>query len=262
MKRFNLNISLVSVLLLLALPSVAHSETEYGAVPDDAQIERETIEAAENALDETESLATTISFAFDYLTAFVSEAGPPDFLTHAELKASTARLDGVRSILIINKDGTLMHDAFSFPAPDINLGDRDYVRNALSNPGMIVGEAVVGQTSGVPFVPISSYKQALSSVVTAIVDPRAIREPLNWCSGSCGGAVMTRQGKVVTSSPPNVPIDQQIIDRILASEENEGVFSYDKPNFKALIAFRKSERFPVIVFASHAVTPGGVLTTQ
>lgn len=262
MKRQHLKFSLVAAILLLASPALAHSDTTYEAVPDQEQIERETIEAAENALVQSESLATSISFAFDYLTAFISEAHPPAFLTHAELKATTERLDGVRSILVVSQDGTLLHDAFNFPAPAINLAERDYVNAALAEPGLIFGKSVVGQTSGVPFIPVSSYKQALSSVVTAIIDPRIVRDPFNWCSGSCGGGLLTAHGEIVTSSPPGVPIHEKIVSTILESEENSGVFIYERPNFKALVAFRKSERFPIIAFASHAITSDGVLSTQ
>ncbi|MCE7999932.1 MAG: hypothetical protein HEP70_13810 [Rhodobiaceae bacterium] len=262
MPRFKFNLSVVTALTLMVAPATSYADTVYQAVPDQAQIEQQTIEAAESALGETESLATAISFAFDYLTTFVSEAHPPDFLIHAEMKATTERLDGVRSILLINTDGSLMHDAFSYPAPNINLGERDYVQNALNQSGLVFGKAVIGQTSGVPFVPVSSQKPAMSAVLTAIVDPRKMREPLNWCGGSCGGALLTNRGEVITSSPPNAPIAPEVIETILAAEQNTGTFEYERPNFKALVAFRKSERFPVIVYTSHAVTPDGVLATQ
>ncbi len=262
MNRFRTATLIAAAILLLVSPTLAQGETVYQDVPNQEQIERDTAEAAQNALDETESLATSISFAFDYLTTFVSEAHPPDFLTHAELKATTDRIDGVRSILMINTDGSLMHDAFSYPAPDINLSEREYVRNALSQPGLVFGKAVIGQTSGVPFVPISSQKQALSAVLTAIVDPRKMRKSLEWCSGSCGGALLTNNGDVVASSPPNVQIPLEIVNTILAAEQNSGTFEYKRLNFRALVAFRKSERFPVIVYTSHAITPDGMFATQ
>jgi hypothetical protein len=263
MNRFKFDLTaVVAACALFALPSTAYAEVEYEVIPDQAQIEQDTVEAAENALDETESLATSISFAFDYLTTFISEAHPPDFLIHAELKATTDRIDGVRSILLINENGSLVHDAFSFPAPAINLGERDYVQNAIAQPGLVFGKTVIGQTSGVPFVPVSAQKPALSSVLTAIVDPRKMRKPLDWCGGSCGGALLTNKGEVITSSPPNAPISPEIISTILAAEENGGTFEYERPNFRALVAFRKSERFPVIVYTSRAITPDGIFATQ
>lgn len=261
--KFNVpQFSFFAAALLCSTTLFAAEETAYEAVPDEAQIERETVEAAESALRETEALTTSISFAFDYLTTFMSEAGPPDFLTHAELKATTERLNGVRSILVVGKDGTLRHDAFSFPAPTINLGERGYVQDALSNPGVTVGAAVVGQTSGVPFIPVSTFKPAINSVLTAIVDTRTMREPLNWCPGSCGGAVLTTRGELVSASPPEVTIPQEIISTVLASEDEQGTFVYERQNFKALIAFRKSKRFPIIVLASHALTSSGSIATQ
>lgn len=265
MLRFNLNLGAIAALAMLVAPSASNAEAAYEVVPDEVQIERNTIEAAENALGETESLATSISFAFDYLTTFVSEAHPPDFLTHAELKATTDRLDGVRSIILIDEDGTIQHDAFSFPAPQINIAEREYFQRALGTSGLVIGEGVVGRTSGIPFVPISIYKPALKSVLTAVVDPRKLREALGRCRGSsasCGGAVLTNSGRVVASSPPEVTIPAEVINNILATDERQGTFLYERPNLKALIAFRKSERFPVIVFASYAIASDSVFATQ
>ncbi len=265
MYRFNLMLSAVAAFILLATPSVSNAETPYQVEPDDAQIERNTIEAAANALGETESLATSISFAFDYLTTFVSEAHPPDFLTHAELKATTDRLDGVRSIILIDEDGTIQHDAFSFPAPQINIAEREYFQRALGVSGLVIGEGVVGRTSGIPFVPISIHKPALKSVLTAVVDPRKLREALGRCRGSsasCGGAVLTNSGHVVASSPPEVAIPAEVINNILASDERQGTFLYERPHLKVLIAFSKSERFPIIVFASYGIASDSVFATQ
>lgn len=246
-------------------PTGLYASTEYDVVPDEAQIEQDTIEAAENALSETESLATSISFAFDYLTTFVSEAHPPDFLTHAELKATTDRLDGVRSILLIGKDGGIQHDAFSFPAPQINVGEREYFQSALAHPGLVFGEGAIGRTSGVPFIPVSTSKPALNGILTAIVDPRKLRDSLDWCRGtsaSCGGAIATTGGKIVTASPAKAPIHIDV-SRILAEKsERIGTFIYERPNFRMLVAFRKSDRFPITVWASQTLTSDGMLATQ
>jgi len=262
MKCSKLHSSFLAAALLWSAPASAFEDASYVAIPDTAQIESDTVQAAADALRATESLATSVSFAFDYLTAFVSEANPPDFLTHAELKATTARLEGVRSILIVARDGELLHDAYSFPAPSINLSERQYVQDALANPGLILGKAILGQTSGIPFVPISTFKPALGAVLTAIVDTRTMREPLNWCDALCAGAVLTLEGEVVASSPPESTIPDEIISRVTSSNETSGTFVYERENFKVLIAFRKSERFPITVLASHSLTPSGALATQ
>ncbi len=261
------SLPLVAAFLLLASPSIAIADpgTGYHEIPDEAQIERDTIQAADDVLGETESLATSISFAFDYLTTFVSEAGPPDFLTHAELKATTARLDGVRSILVVDEGGSIRHDAFSFPAPDINVGERKYFQRALGTSGLIIGEEVVGRTSGVPFIPVSAYKPALNGVVTAIVDPRKLRDSLDWCRNtvaSCGGAIVTNTGRIVTASPAKAPIHDEVSQILLDKTERSGSFVYERPNFRMLVAFRKSDRFPVIVWASQSLTSDGMLATQ
>jgi len=264
MNRFNLNLA-AATLMLLASPTISYADPDYEAVPDEAQIARDTIEAAEATLRETEALGTSISFAFDYLTTFVSEAHPPDYLTHAELKATINRLDGVRSILVIDKDGSIRHDAFSFPAPTINLGEREYFQRALGTSGLVIGEEVVGQTSGVPFIPITTFKPALNGILTAIVNPRKLRYSLDWCRGtaaSCGGAVVTNTGNIVTASPARAPIHSDVSQILINRTERNGTFVYERPNFRMLVAFRKSERFPIIVWASQTLTSDGILPTQ
>ncbi|WOF74597.1 hypothetical protein QMT40_002251 [Parvibaculaceae bacterium PLY_AMNH_Bact1] len=256
---------MAAAILLLVSPTLALGETAYEEVADRERIERDTAEAAQSALDEAESLATSISFAFDYLTTFVSEAHPPDYLTHAELKATTDRLDGVRSILVVSEDGAIRHDAFSFPAPKINVAERQYFQQAMLNPGLVVGERVVGRTSGVPFIPVSIYKPALNGVLTAIVDPRKLRDSLDWCrniSASCGGAIVNTDGAIVTASPARAPIHKEVSKILVSKPEWQGTFIYERPNFRMLVAFRKSERFPIIVWASQTLTSNGMLATQ
>lgn len=266
MIRFNLSLTAAAtVLVLLIASSASHAEVEYNAIPDEEQIERDTINAAENVTDEADSLATSISFAFDYLTTFISEAHPPDYLTHAELKATTDRINGVRSILLVGTDGNVRHDAFSFPPPQINVAERQYFQNALAASGLVFGEGVIGRTSGVPFIPISTYKTALNGVLTAIVDPRKLRDSLDWCRGtsaSCGGAITTADGKIVTASPAKAPIHEEVSRILVSKTERSGTFVYERPNFRMLVAFRKSERFPITVWASQTLTADGMPATQ
>ena len=265
MNCFRTATPVAAAILLLVSPTLALGETTYQEVADQEQIERDTAEAAQNALEEVESLATSISFAFDYLTTFVSEAHPPDFLTHAELKATTDRLDGVRSILVVDKEGAIRHDAFSFPAPNINVGKRQYFQQAMATPGLVVGERVIGRTSGVPFIPVSIYKPALNGVLTAIVDPGKLRDSLDWCrniSASCGGAIVNTDGGIVTASPARAPIHEDVRQVLISKPERQGTFIYERPNFRMLVAFSKSERFPIIVWASQTLTSNGVLATQ
>lgn len=217
-------------------------------------LETDTNRAADQALKHTESLATTIAFAFDYLATFLGEAGPPPLVIQAELQATTERIDGARSILVVGRDGALLHDAFAYPAPSVNLANRHYIQNALEKPGLQFGEAIVGRTSGVPFAPLSVFKPSLDAVFTAIIDPRKLREPLNWCMSLCGGAILTDTGAVIAASPPETVLSEDLISKILEFEESEGLFRYERASFSVLVAFRKSDRFPIIVITSRAIT--------
>ncbi|MEQ9519805.1 MAG: hypothetical protein RLN89_10240 [Parvibaculum sp.] len=244
------------------LAAALWTNSTFGAQADQGNSEAETNRAAENALRQTETLMTSIAFAFDYLATFVGEAGPPAPIIHAELQATTNRLDGVRSLLMIAEDGTLQHDAFSYPAPQVNLGNRDYVIAAMTKPGMRIGAAIIGRTSGFPFAPISMRKPSINTVMTAITDLRKLREPLDWCLDACGGALLTDDGKIVAISPPETKLDDDLIQKIINNEEMNGSFVHSNERISFLISFRKSERFPFIILASKALAPTTSIATE
>lgn len=226
------------------------------------KIEAETVRAADQALKQTESVATSVSFAFDYLAAFVGEAGPPPAVIQAELQATTERLEGVRSVLIVGKDGTLLYDSFTDPAPAVNLGNRKYVRDALEKPGLQISETVMGRSSGFPFVPMAAYKPSIDAVLTAITDVRKLKEPLDWCFNTCGGVILSSAGEIIVSSPPEITISEETIAGIIGHEDDRGTFIQESGNISILFAFRKSERFPFIVLASRAFAPTGSVATE
>lgn len=238
------------------LSADAFANAEHG------KIEEETSRAADAALRETETLLTSVAFAFDYLATFVGEAVPPAPIIHAELKATTDRIDGVRSLLMIAEDGSLVHDAFSYPAPQVNLGNRDYVITAMNTPGLQIGEAVIGRTSGFPFAPISMRKPSVNMVMTAITDLRKLRKPLEWCMDACGGALLTQDGKLVAASPPEALIDETLLQEIMDNKETAGTFVHSHEQISFLVSFRKSQRFPFIVLASRALAPTASLATE
>lgn len=238
------------------------SASGASALADYSASEAETNRAADTALRQTETLITGIAFAFDYLATFVGEAGPPPAIIQAELQATTKRLDGVRSLLMIAQDGTLLHDAFAYPAPQVNLGNREYVIAAMTTPGVQIGEAVIGRTSGFPFAPISMRKPSINTVMTAITDLRKLREPLDWCMDACGGALLTRDGKLVAISPPEARLDDKIVQEIIEREETSGTFLHAREQISFIVSFRKSERFPFIILASKALAPTVSIATE
>ncbi len=233
---------------LLACGQLAWSQLAAASVDIDIH-EIETNRAADGALRQTEVMATAISFAFDYLATFMGEAGPPPLVIQAELQATTERLDGVRSILVVERDGGLLHDAFSYPAPTVNLANRHYIRIALERPGLQFDEAIIGRTSGIPFAPLSAFKPSLNAVFVAIMDLRKIREPLDWCMTICGGAVFTSEGTLVAASPPETVLPEDIIAKILTDTNQNGFFihQFEHTHLDWLIAFRKSKRFPIVI---------------
>lgn len=223
--------------------------------PVSAAAEEALSDRATHALQQVELLATTLDLAFDYLTTYIGYSGASDQLVHAEMAAITARVPAIRSILVIEEGGTLTHDAYTFPAPGINLSNRTYVREARHRIGLALSEPVVGRTSGAPFVPAAEWRGAIKSTLVAILDMRELRKPFDWCGPGCGGGIVTMDGNVIVHSPAEARVPRSLIVRITDVEDREGTFLFERENFRAEIAFRKSDDLPIAVYVVKALTP-------
>lgn len=241
---------LMLVLCLVISPGPAQSSPGI-------QSEKEMNAAAGRVLEQTERLATAIEFAFEHLATFIALSEAPGEIVHAELDATADRIDGLRSILVLSPDGDILWDAYSFPAPKVNLGSRTYFRRGLSANRLQFDEITAGRTSGFPFVPISVFKPSINAVITGILDPRVIQEPLNWCLESCGGALLTDDGRIVTISPVETRLSRSLVDTIMedhAAGASEGYVHEPRDNFALTVAWRASDKFPfyTIVFQHSA----------
>ncbi len=217
--------------------------------------------AASRVLEQTERFATAIDFAFEHITTFAALSDAPGEIIHAELDAVAKRLDGVRSIIVISKEGNILWDAYSHPPPQVNLSSRDYFRRSLTAHRLQFDEIAVGRTSGFPFVPVSVFKPSLDAVIAGVLDPRAIQQPLNWCLESCGGALLTKVGRIITISPVEARLSRDLIESITkdhASGASEGYVHEPRENFALTVAWRASSKFPLyaVVFqhAAGAIT--------
>jgi hypothetical protein len=199
-------------------------------------------------LERTETFANALDFAFDYAVTFRATSGAPAPVFQAELESIVSRLNGVRSMLVIDSDGALQFDAFSFPAPDINLASRPYFATAIENRGMHFEAPVLGQTSGFPFVPASSYKAVIDAVLVAVIDTRVLQKPLSWCLEKCGGAIITPDGQVVAISPDDTQLPAEIIEA--AKSERSGSLLVERGTFSLMTHWQKSEKrsFTAIAF--------------
>ena len=80
-----------------------------------------------------------------------------DIIVHGALKRYADKVKGLRAIIVTDSKGFLKYDSFSFPARELDLSDRHYIKAARLATGreFIIANPVIGRTSGIPFVPVS-----------------------------------------------------------------------------------------------------------
>lgn len=203
--------------------------------------------ALQGIIERTETFSSAIDFAFDYAATFIATSGAPMPVVQAELESIVTRLNGVRSLLVIDMEGKLLFDSFTHPAPEINLSTRPYFMTALETRGLHLGEIVLGRTSGFPFTPASALKTVIDSVLVAVVDTRELQKPLSWCQEECGGAILSPEGSILTISPFGTQLPEEIIEA--ASNEPSGALLLDRGAFSLLAHWQKSEKRQFIAVA-------------
>lgn len=125
---------------------------------------------------------------------------------HDDLGQIVQNTAGLRAIIYINKDGILSVDSFTYPARQISLADREYVKAVagVSDSDLYIGQPVQGRSSGVSFIPLSqSVKQESGEplgVVAGIVTPDALIRQDILCT-HCFMGIFTKEGTKLVSYP-------------------------------------------------------------
>lgn len=168
-------------------------------------------------------------------------------VVHEEFRAISDRLPGVRAIIAIGPDGSLVIDSYQHPAPEVKLGDREYVKEARSKPGLYIGSAQIGRTSGIPFLPAS--KLVGEHVIAAIISPHFLIHEEGRC-GDCVSAILREDGSMIASFPPAAELPPNVLSLPLINKNLEGNATSLFNRTESVIAWRRSEIFPVIVLGA------------
>ena len=100
-----------------------------------------------------------------------------ELIIHEALGRYVKRAPGLRAIIATDKNGILKHDSFRYPAANVDLKDRQYVKEALKKTEreIYIGSPKKGRTSGVAFLPMSQpifdLDKNVVGVVAGIVTP-------------------------------------------------------------------------------------------
>lgn len=164
-------------------------------------------------------------------------------IVHAELKRLTKGVPGARAIIVLDKKGQLKHDSYKYPATPLDLSQRLYFKEAKSKKSVVIGEQVIGRTSGSSFVPIAKKVGDLTFVVVA--SPYALVDVQSECA-DCWSIALQSEGKLVTMFPPEEQVSQTLLRVPLSSSQDIGsnIIRYKKS--VVVVAWRKSPDFPLI----------------
>lgn len=176
-------------------------------------------------------------------------------IAHARLKRYQRAAAGLRSILAIGADGKLQHDSYNLPAPDFNLGDRIYVREAVrqGTGDLRINAAVKGRQSGLPFIPITrgtfDVEGKATGVVVGIMGPETLLPDDSDCA-LCVSAVLTDQFDILVSRPSGLQLPKDLLNIIRNSFAKSGLELVDLKGGKQLVSWSKNEYAQVITIAA------------
>ncbi|WP_157108228.1 sensor domain-containing diguanylate cyclase [Azoarcus olearius] len=166
--------------------------------------------AAATALRRAESLFElldrTLSGVSEVVAARASTA-PDDVYLHRLLLRRNAITPALVSINLIGADGRLLSTSRTYPAPPIDLSDRDYVKAQIDdwNKGLFLGSPVTSRLSGIQIVPISRRVNndggRLIGVVSGAIDPHYLHDLVsNGADGLLLG-IFRRDGHALACLP-------------------------------------------------------------
>ena len=125
-----------------------------------------------------ESVMLGLRAALEKLVLLYRIEGNDGRAMHNELRRLELEIPHVLSLGVVNKAGIVIHSSRSFPAPNVYLGDRDYIRLFLDGgvQSFFLGGPVSNKFDGMwqisMSMPVRDEAGALQAVVTSVVDPK------------------------------------------------------------------------------------------
>lgn len=237
---------LIALLLACLLGTIQEAQTQT-AVPESLLREVRTTVAL-NRLS-TERILLGIDHALD-TAGYALKITDNARVIHEEFRDIAERLPGVRAIIAIDKNGKLIVDSYTHPAPVLNLSDRDYFKAAQIRLGLYIGTTKKGRTSGIPFLPVA--KQVGDYVLAAIVSPHMLIHEEGRCF-DCVSALVREDGSVIASFPPAADIPDQVLSLPLINKSLEGNSTTMFSKTQSIIAWRRSDLYPIIVLGARGL---------
>lgn len=181
-------------------------------------------------------------------------------IAHSRMKRYERAAAGLRSILAVGADGTLMHDSYNLPSPDIDLGDRIYVREAVrqGSGDLRINTPVVGRLSGLPFIPITrglfNVEGEAIGVIVGILGPETLLPEDSNCA-LCVSAVLTSDMDILVSRPSGVQLSEELIHHIDESMSSTGLKLIKRNGTMKLFTWTRNNHAGVITVIGELLPP-------
>ncbi|WP_135081788.1 hypothetical protein [Terasakiella sp. SH-1] len=132
-----------------------------------------------------------------------------ELIIHEALGRYVARSPGLRAIIATDAKGKLRYDSFKYPAKNVDLQDRDYIKRALKQTErtIYIGTPIKGRTSGIAFLPMSQaifdLEKKVTGVVAGIITPdKLIRQ--NILCNQCFVGIYKESGEQIAVYPTSL----------------------------------------------------------
>lgn len=143
---------------------------------------------------------------------------------HEALAKYVDRTPGLRAIIVIGADGRLKIDSFTYPAKDIDLSDRAYVKAArqMKQRALYIGTPVVGRSSGAAFIPFSTSLLSADKdnigAMAGVIHPGFLLNQESDCA-RCFVGVFNDRHDLMVSYPSESSYPPAFLEQIKAQKE-------------------------------------------
>ena len=187
---------------------------------------------------------------------------------HEMLKAQFAGMPQIRAIFVTDYAGRMLYDSRQFPAPPLELADREYFRaqrDGTAGSNLFVGAPIIGRVDGLMGFQVSRrYEDAFggfAGVVAATIEPAYFLELYQSIDLGPGSTItlIRRDGMVLTRHPY---VDSFIgsslanstgFREVLQRGASHGSFRQLEDHRPARISsVRALDRFPLVLYVSMA----------
>ncbi|HTH15350.1 MAG TPA: ATP-binding protein [Magnetospirillum sp.] len=178
-------------------------------------------------------------------------------LLHHHMAELTARCHGCSFIWLVDGEGIVRLGSTIFPAPPVNVRDRDYFQSAPAGGGYYVSKPYMGRVIGLPAFAFSKRRidgrQGFDGIISVAMNQDYFRRFfLSALNAREGMVALLRTDGSFLVHVPDSPLDKAATDSALitgAAADRQGVFrsSSRVDGVERIVAFEQLEGYSLLV---------------